>query len=92
VETVAGDCFQKSNLFDICFHFSSLVGVLPVSSIDQSTLAVVARDFKMAASMEAISWVQENEDKVIELWAERLSLFNIESLVYMNRDTKNVNR
>jgi heme-degrading monooxygenase HmoA len=31
----------------------------------------------MAASMEAISWTQENEDKVIELWAERQSLFNI---------------
>jgi hypothetical protein len=33
-------------------------------------LAVVAHDFKIAASMEAISLTQENEDKVIELWAE----------------------
>jgi hypothetical protein len=53
-----------------------------VSSIDQSTLAVVAHYFKMAASMEAINWTQENnEDKVIELWAEPPSLFNIESIL-----------
>jgi hypothetical protein len=35
----------------------------------------------MAASMEAISWTQDNGDKFIELLAERPSLFNIESIL-----------
>ena len=77
-----------------CFHLSPFVAACAmfcdrnarlVSSIDQWTLAVVAHDFKMAAPMEEHTWTTNNEAIIIELWAERPSLFNIESPEYMNK-------